>query len=175
MTAQVDARCVGVHDPGVAEAEPPVLAEEHDWSCWTGDCVSSVTEGPHSAGHACRDNLPAIMAFVYAVPAAPRMAMLRWPGCLCADDRAQSLFCICCNRGQTVPAHDIALPLVRASLPGIRPSGVPAPPPRSSRPGATRPDRIRPWSRALVEKWRVGTIAGQLHVHQSASARVTTL
>ena len=56
--------------------------------------------------------------------------------------------------GGAAPAHGFALPLVRPPLPGIRPSGVPAPPPRPSRPDAPRPDRTRPWSRRLTSKRR---------------------
>ena len=82
------------------------------------------------------------------------------------------------------PAARSALPLVRPPLPAAAPPGVPAPPPASSRPcwSATRRGQ-----RAMVtppdieaqilryyhaEKWTIGTIARQLHVHHSVVRRV---
>ena len=73
-----------------------------------------------------------------------------------------------------------ALPLVRMSLSALRPRRLPAPSPARL---ALRPDleesmTIPPELEAQilryyhVEKWRVGTIARQLHVHHGTVARV---
>ena len=86
--------------------------------------------------------------------------------------------------GRAAPAVGFALPLVRPSLPAAASPGVPAPSRSPSRPCWTRPDGAQrpmvtpPDIEAQIlryyhaEKWTIGTIARQLHVHHSVVQRV---
>ena len=90
---------------------------------------------PHTrAGHACRVNIPAIVAFVHLFYAPPALAGPDRLGFfLCADCRNQVVVCSGCDRGQVYCAGDCA----RRARQATAAAGRKALPKRTERAAAT--------------------------------------